>query len=350
VTGYWKKLQGPASREVMEQYIPYFTPPRDNDYSEVRISAKKPPQSRVPSWLGGKSKNPSGLPSEGETFTVTGTVLKSKGNLELIRLNDGKTFPVQVGYIDKNAEEMKSLPLSAMARSAGYYGITIQMHPNSMGKKRWLPNKDITFVLEGVPGYTFGERLLLRKVIVYDEAADIAKYRNPESSAVDVFTGFHGREPESIIEYRYEEHEHENLAGLGDLVQLKFVTPADKEVDLNAPDPECGDLTKIVKLCCSEDRTQLYFVGGDQAMSEADLSKMGFKAGKNDFKDLMLLGVLTEVTYRTEKGFDNFKLVDYYHELGEETGNAPVLLYDFRSGLLRVAGGQYLIEDRGIVN
>jgi hypothetical protein len=174
--------------------------------------------------------------------------------------------------------------------------------------------------------------------------------RNPEESAVEVFEGFHGREPETILEYRFEEHEHEHLAGLGDLVNLVIITPFNKEVTINAPDPESGDLNQVVKLCCSEDRTQLYFVGGEQEMPVEALEKMGFKADANDLKDLMLLGVLIEVTYRTKKGFDNFKLVDYYHGLGEETGVNPVLLYDYRSGLMRVAGGQYVIEDCGIVN
>jgi hypothetical protein len=174
--------------------------------------------------------------------------------------------------------------------------------------------------------------------------------RNPEESAAEVFEGFHGAEPETILEYRFEEHEHENLAGLGDLVELIIHTPFNKEVTIKAPDPESGDLNQVVKLCCSEDRTQLYFVGGEQEMPVEALEKMGFKADANDLKDLMLLGVLMEVTYRTKKGFDNFKLVDYYHGLGEETGVNPVLLYDYRSGLMRVAGGQYVIEDRGIVN
>lgn len=176
-----------------------------------------------------------------------------------------------------------------------------------------------------------------------------ATKRNPEDSAAEVYEMFHGTPSEEIVEYRVMEHEHTNFAGLGQLVNLRFITPFGKEVIMNAPDPDSAKPTEIVQLCCSEDRTQLYFVGGDQAISEEGLKKMGF-TDENDFKDLMLLGVLCEVTYRTEKGFDKFKLTDYYHELGEESGVEPVLLYDFRSGLMRVAGGQYRIEDVGICN
>jgi len=173
---------------------------------------------------------------------------------------------------------------------------------------------------------------------------------NPSSSAAEVFEMFHGEPSNKELVYRYEEHEHEHLAQIGPLVSLKFITPFGKEVTMLAPDPDGGDLSAVVQLCCSENRTQLYFTGGEQEIPREGLEKMGFAEGSNDFKDLMLLGVLCEVTYRTKKGFDKFKLTDYYHELGEETGVEPVLLYDLQSGLLRVAGGQYRIEDVGICN
>jgi hypothetical protein len=64
----------------------------------------------------------------------------------------------------------------------------------------------------------------------------------------------------------------------------------------------------------------------------------------------MMIGVAYELTYQTEKGFQNFKLTDYYHKLGEETGVQPFLLYDPRNQLLSISGGQYQTKPEGIVN
>lgn len=375
----------------------------------------------------GMSNNPE-YPSSGDTFAVAVKApIKVKSLLTLHRHSDGRTFMAQVQYMDRNGEELTSIHEGMMANPPNTYAITIQANPVKAGKTRYIPNKDVTYVLKGVNGYAYTESLRCEKVTVYDEAADIAKYRNPldssnegnirqagravgeqwnassfivpgfdrtqkefkkamkglgipvkpsdaaagapmitafiegmretykrgkrnpEDTAADVYEMFHGKPSDQVTEYRFLEHEHSNFAGLGELVNLRFITPFGKEVIMNAPDPDSAELTQIVQLCCSEDRTQLYFVGGDQAISEEGLKKMGF-TDENDFKDLMLLGVLCEVTYRTEKGFDKFKLTDYYHELGEESGVEPVLLYDFRSGLMRVAGGQYRIEDVGICN
>lgn len=174
--------------------------------------------------------------------------------------------------------------------------------------------------------------------------------RNPESSSASVYEEFHGKPSESVLDVEFEEHEHEHLAALGTLVQIVIITPFKKEAELNAPDPNESPVEDHVLLCSNEEKTQLYLVGGDQSLNDEFLEKLGFKQDKNDFKDFMVLGLLKEVTYRTEKGFDKFKSIDYYHELGEETGMVPVLIYDYRSGLLRIAGGQYEIKDVGIVN
>lgn len=67
-------------------------------------------------------------------------------------------------------------------------------------------------------------------------------------------------------------------------------------------------------------------------------------------RDRMILGVLYELTYRTEKNFDHFKLTEYFHKLGEETKQKPMLEYDTLNDHLSVAGGQYHVKDVGIVN
>lgn len=102
-----------------------------------------------------------------------------------------------------------------------------------------------------------------------------------------------------------------------------------------------------VLLCSNEDGTQLYFVGGDQSLPLDDL-KMG--SGTDWLKDHMTIGVIDEITYRTRKAHDDFEVIDYFHQLGEETGRQPLLAYDTMNQALSISGGQYKIKAEGITN
>ncbi|MDA4120391.1 MAG: hypothetical protein OK436_07365, partial [Thaumarchaeota archaeon] len=92
-------------------------------------------------------------------------------------------------------------------------------------------------------------------------------------------------------------------------------------------------------LCSNEDGNQLYLLGGDQSL---DLSSIHMDGDWE--RDSMVIGVVCEVTYRTEKEFDKFQLTDYYHRLGEETGDEPMLRYDRMNEKLYIDGGKYRIE------
>lgn len=163
--------------------------------------------------------------------------------------------------------------------------------------------------------------------------------RNPESTAAELYEEFHGKPPSEIKEVVEERHEHEWLTQLGVLVELKVATVTQLDASLKfTKDPP--------DLCSSEDGRQLYIVGGDQELDLGAL-KMG---GEKWLKDSMTLGILVELTYRTQKGFQKFKLTDYYHKLGEETGVQPFLLYDPNNKALSISGGQYETKPEGIVN
>jgi hypothetical protein len=163
--------------------------------------------------------------------------------------------------------------------------------------------------------------------------------RNPEDTAAEMYETFHGKPSEEILEVGETVRFHENLAALGELVEMKVATLTKKDVELDFTDSGC-------MLCSNENGTQLYVVGGDQSI---DLDKIGFTGAKGE-KDLITIGVLYELTYRTEKGFDKFKLTDYYHELGEETGFQPMLVYDAMNEFILISGGEYKIKAEGIVN
>jgi hypothetical protein len=162
--------------------------------------------------------------------------------------------------------------------------------------------------------------------------------RNP-ASAADLYEEFHGRPPSEVLEYHDELQDHDELSAVGDLIELKVATMSglDATISFEADPP---------KLASSPDGRQLYFQGGNQELRLADL-KMG---GDKWLKDSMVIGVLYELTYRTEKSFDKFVLSDYEHKLGEESGDQPMLIYDTLNNLLTVSGGQYQIKREGIVN
>ncbi len=163
---------------------------------------------------------------------------------------------------------------------------------------------------------------------------------NPEPAAAALYEDFHGRPPGETKEIITEVHDHGWLTQLGVLVELKVATVNQLDATLTfEKDPP--------DLCSSEDGRQLYIEGGDQSL---DLKALKMSGDKWE-KDSMVIGVLYELTYQTEKGFHRFKTIDYYHKLAEEGGpTQPMLLYDPLNKLLSISGGNYKTEDRGIIN
>ena len=164
---------------------------------------------------------------------------------------------------------------------------------------------------------------------------------NPESPAQALYEDFHGRPSAETLEIVTERHEHDWLTGLGQLVELKVATVTQLDATISFTKDKTAP-----ELCSSEDGRQLYIEGGNQEIPLKSLKMDGPKFEK----DSMVLGILTEVTYRTSKGFHKFRPTDYYHRLGEESGVQPTLLYDPRNKLLSISGGAYRVEDIGIVD
>jgi len=65
-------------------------------------------------------------------------------------------------------------------------------------------------------------------------------------------------------------------------------------------------------------------------------------------RELVELGKLEAVTYSTKKGDEG--LQHYEHAFGEDGGKKPVLAMDPDTDRLHVVGGDYRVEDRGIVD
>lgn len=160
-----------------------------------------------------------------------------------------------------------------------------------------------------------------------------ASYPDSEQAAADFFEKFHGRPSEEMVIVPEDEHYHEYLGGIGELVEIKLKTKSGYKLDLDF----AGD---NVMVAASEDGQQLYLVGGDQKI---DLGSIHMDAAKWR-KDLMDLGEIQELTYRTDKSFDDHRTTDYYHKLSEySNGPRPSLLYDTLNDRLKLAGGVYRI-------
>jgi len=171
--------------------------------------------------------------------------------------------------------------------------------------------------------------------------------RNPGPGLLDptgsrLYESFHGKPSTKVSTIKQVTYSRDDLAQLGVLISIKVHLVTAKQAEIKFP--ESG--RDSVLLCSSPDGTQLYFVGGDQTL---DLHQLGL-AGRKWFRDSMVLGVTTEITYRTRKGFDKFQMIDYYHGLGEDTDEKPMLIYDTINSELSVAGGQYEVKPEGIVN
>ena len=165
------------------------------------------------------------------------------------------------------------------------------------------------------------------------------KKRNSQASAEAAqkkSAEFHGRSLGKVREYTEEIETPTNLADLGRLLTLEVLTPNNKEVTL------C--LSPGVRVGCTPDGGQIYFVGGSQAV---DLDQLRINHAGKDHVDL---GDCLLISYITKKGFHDFESIEYGHNFGEDGGTQPSLHYDVRNRLLYLTGGTYVVTAAGIEN
>jgi hypothetical protein len=172
--------------------------------------------------------------------------------------------------------------------------------------------------------------------------------KNPAEPAARMYEKFHGTPSTEVREYKEEVHQHLWLAALGPLISIKVRgVNGNREADLQFPDPQDASVGDVVMLCATEDGTQLIPTGGDQELDPKSLTN-GFGMVAADFaRDNVLIGTITEITYRTKKSFekDGNEEIDFFHVLGSEgsRGVYPVLIYHPRNPSLEIAGGRYYI-------
>jgi hypothetical protein len=91
---------------------------------------------------------------------------------------------------------------------------------------------------------------------------------------------------------------------------------------------------------------QLYIIGGKQELSAETLVKLGC----DPEKDLSDLGYCYLIEYRTQKRFDKYDPIDYWHCFAEDFGVQPRLMYNRIYKHLFLVGGSYTVKSVGIDN
>jgi hypothetical protein len=163
---------------------------------------------------------------------------------------------------------------------------------------------------------------------------------NPQASAGEqkarkTYQMFAGRKPKRVSSRKVRAASvgpGKNYAKLGDLVKL-VIKGGEISFD-EGPRP-------IVATDAAGKR--IYFIGGDQSLDQ-------FPAVKASHAARVDLGEVYQLEYFARKKFDDFIPVVYFHELGEDNGKRPNLIYDRKRKVMRFAGGDYKIRAEGIVN
>jgi len=193
--------------------------------------------------------------------------------------------------------------------------------------------------------------------------------RKRNASAEELYTEFHGRGPNKTLDSGMpaaDYNSHKKLAQLGTLVSLyvgerirlrmsesKGITGYD-----NLDDGNPGWLGQFEfnnnppELTAEKNGHQIFFLGGNQ-----DISRYLGSLDVDLRKELLDLGPCVCVEYSTEKHFDDYRRIVYFHALGEESGKFPGdnglnprLMYNRVNRRLYLVGGRYTVKPEGIVD
>jgi hypothetical protein len=177
----------------------------------------------------------------------------------------------------------------------------------------------------------------------FNSALELGQPKDTQSAADAVSEMFHGRPVKERLMIKEKVFTHNHYAELGKMISMKVRTLFGQLIEIGF---ETTVRKNQVILSADPEARSLYLIGGDQSI---DLKSFKLPKEAAD-KDHVLLGVLDEITYQTEKEFDNFETIHYYHKAGEDSGVQPVLSYDTHNKKLSIIGGAYVIESRGIVD
>jgi len=174
------------------------------------------------------------------------------------------------------------------------------------------------------------------------QAERTGTHRNPDDElpeAERLYETFHGREPREILELTDSAVERGEYVNLGDLVELTIVAPDKNHVKVGFKDDG-------VRLASTAEGTQLVLIGGNQDISRT----LGMFGAEDTSKDLLDLGDLKQIVYDAAKWQTDFTPQEWKHDLGEESGIRPRVLFNQLKKRIFFAGGTYRVERPGIVD
>ena len=181
--------------------------------------------------------------------------------------------------------------------------------------------------------------------------------RNPVDAAAEAFEAFHGYPPDEEIVFESLEHEHTVYAGIGELIELVIVPEGETKGVRLLSFGDCQLSMNESAVLAKKPISQLYLVGGDQALDHGTLRKFGIDT--RNLHEQETLGKCVEITYFTTKthlGEDGGE-ANYYHKLSEDTAGknlqlrilkSPTATYHVVNRIIGLWGGTYSIAPEGI--
>ena len=166
---------------------------------------------------------------------------------------------------------------------------------------------------------------------------------NPADEAAALSAAFHGRPARVATEITELRAEHGYLADLGGMEELVVTEPGSRS--RRGLPIRFGHDTRLGS---NEDGTQLFLVGGDQAVDLAAIPWLrrdgaGGNGGNGAGKEKVLIGPVASITYYADKAHLDSGPGSYQHTFGEDGGEPPVLVYDTRNEELELVGGSYRV-------
>lgn len=169
--------------------------------------------------------------------------------------------------------------------------------------------------------------------------------RRNYADATELYKRFHGKGPSKVTETNLPTADYGNHHELGQLGKMVSLTIGDEEAEKPWKKKIEWASSEAPDLAAEPGGRQLYLIGGSQNLNGA-LEHLPIDTDK----DLLDLGFAYRIEYFTQKKFDNFQPVTYYHDLGEETGDRPRVVYDRVKKRIHLVGGAYEVKPEGIVN
>jgi hypothetical protein len=181
--------------------------------------------------------------------------------------------------------------------------------------------------------------------------------RNPSSlsSSQSLVETFHGRSHNSVDDIVTFDSFPDSLAELGELRELVIISPHFKgKLPIGFDEEGKG----VVKLASAPGGTQYVLVGGDQGIDPDSLVEdFGIPTDEigDEWQRKVVLGEVVSLTYYTDKHHLSGPKYQkdgclYEHQLGEEGGELPTLVYDPNNESMEIVGGSYITKEEGIRN